>query len=54
MDLAGAGQGQYDSVPQEVRVWCIDRIATFWSFHYMHEIADPIGFPLSDADKKRP
>lgn len=51
LDLAIAGKGMYGSVPQEVRVWCIRGVAEFWSFHFMHEIDDPTGFPISDADK---
>jgi len=44
-DFAKAGDGVYGSVPQEVRVWLVDRCPYAWSFHYLNVVANPIGFP---------
>ena len=35
---------------QEVRTWVVDAVPVAWSFHYMHIVPDPAGFPPSAAD----
>ncbi len=50
LDLAPAGEGRYGPVPQEVRTWIIDGEPAAWSFHQLHLVPRPAGFPPSDAD----
>ena len=50
LDLAQAGESRYGPLPQEVRTWLVDGIPFAWSFHYMHIIANPRGFPPSASD----
>jgi hypothetical protein len=50
LDLATAGEGRYGPLPQEVRTWVVDGVPFAWSFHYMHVVARPKGFPPSAAD----
>jgi len=50
LDLATAGEGRYGLVPQEIRVWVVDKIPCAWSFHYMNIVPNPVGFPPSDDD----
>jgi hypothetical protein len=50
LDLAPAGEGRYGPVPQEVRVWVVDGVGFAWSFHYMHVVARPTGFPPLAGD----
>jgi hypothetical protein len=50
LDLATAGEGRYGPVPQEVRTWVVDGVPFAWSFHHLHLVAQPKGFPLSDSD----
>jgi hypothetical protein len=37
-------------VPQEVRTWVVDGAPLAWSFHYLHVVSRPQGFPLSAND----
>jgi hypothetical protein len=53
LDLADAGQGRHGPVPQEVRAWVIDGVPCAWSFHHMHLVPAPRGFPLSCGDRER-
>jgi hypothetical protein len=46
-DLAQAGESSCGAVPQEVRVWIVDRQPFAWSFHYLNLVAAPKGFPPS-------
>jgi hypothetical protein len=48
--LAPAGQGRYGPLPQEVRTWIVDGVPYAWSFHYMHLVTRPTGFPPSGDD----
>jgi hypothetical protein len=50
LDLAPAGQGRYGPVPQEVRTWVVDGVPFAWSFHYLHVVGSPRGFPPSTED----
>jgi hypothetical protein len=48
IDLCPAGEGRHGPVPQEVRVWIVDGMPVAWSFHHLHLVAEPVGFPPSD------
>jgi hypothetical protein len=50
LHLARAGGGRYGPVPQEVRVWVVDGEPFAWSFHYLHIVPTPRGFPPSRGD----
>ena len=45
-----AGKGVFGDAPQEVRVWVVDHCPTAWSFHYLHAVPNPKGFPPSKED----
>jgi hypothetical protein len=47
LDLAPAGDGRYGPIPQEVRIWVVDGVPLAWSFHYLHVVPRPKGFPPS-------
>jgi hypothetical protein len=50
LDIAVAGKWMFGDAPQEVRVWVVDHCPTAWSFHYLHAIPKPKGFPPSKGD----
>jgi hypothetical protein len=50
LDLAEGGEGRYGPVPQEVRTWIVDGVPFVWSFHHMHIVPKPKGFPPSTDD----
>lgn len=50
INLSVAGEWRYGSVPVEIRVWIVDAHALAWSFHYLHFVPNPQGFPPSVAD----
>lgn len=50
LELAAAGNGRYGPLPQEVRTWVVDGTPVAWSFHYMHIVPRPKGFPPSGDD----
>jgi hypothetical protein len=50
LDLVPAGESRYGPVPQEVRTWVVDGVPVAWSFHYLHVVPEPAGFPPSAAD----
>jgi hypothetical protein len=52
-DFESAGESTYGSIPQEIRVWIVDRRPYAWSFHYLNAVLRPIGFPPSDSDLQR-
>ncbi len=52
VDLAIAGRWRYGNVPVEIRVWVVDGVPFAWSFHYLHALNEPKGFPPSDADQR--
>jgi hypothetical protein len=50
LDLATAGEGRHGPLPQEVRTWVVDGVPFAWSFHYLHVLPSPGGFPPSAGD----
>lgn len=50
LELAPAGDSAHGPVPQEVRVWIVDQVPCAWSFHHMHVMPRPVGFPPSEAE----
>lgn len=50
IDVAVAGRFMYGDAPQEIRVWIVDRVPAAWSFHYLHVVREPKGFPPSTND----
>jgi hypothetical protein len=50
LDLDCAGEGRYGPVPQEIRTWIVEGVPFAWSFHYLHIVPSPRGFPPSPAD----
>jgi hypothetical protein len=50
LDLAPAGESRFGLVPQEVRTWVVDGVPFAWSFHHLHIVPRPRGFPLSTGD----
>ncbi len=45
INIATAGKWTFGDAPQEVRVWVVDHAPVAWSFHYLHAIREPKGFP---------
>ena len=50
LDIAVAGKWMFGDAPQEIRVWVVDHCPTAWSFHYLHAVPKPKGFPPCEAD----
>ncbi len=50
LSLAKAGNGRYGPMPQEVRTWAVDGVPIAWSFHHLHIVPRPTGFPPSSDD----
>jgi hypothetical protein len=50
LHLAVAGTWMFGAAPQEVRVWIVDGQPAAWSFHYLHAVPHPKGFPPSRGD----
>jgi hypothetical protein len=50
LNLALAGESRYGPVPQEARTWIVDRVPVAWSFHHLHIVPTPAGFPPSASD----
>jgi hypothetical protein len=50
LELASAGEGRYGVAAQEVRTWVVDGRPCAWSFHHLHVVPRPKGFPPSSAD----
>ena len=50
LDIAVAGKWMFGNAPQEIRVWVVDHKAAAWSFHYLHAVPNPKGFPPSNED----
>lgn len=53
LDIAPAGKWMFGDAPQEIRTWVIDGTPVAWSFHYLHAVPSPKGFPPSDEDLMR-
>lgn len=45
LELEPAGDSIYGPVPQEIRAWVVDGVPAAWSFHHMHVVPKPAGFP---------
>lgn len=50
IDVAIAGKWMFGNAPQEIRTWVVDGIPRAWSFHYLHAVRNPAGFPPSAKD----
>lgn len=50
LNIAPAGHWMFGEAPQEIRTWVLDGKPTAWSFHYLHAVESPAGFPPSDSD----
>jgi hypothetical protein len=50
VNFAPAGGWRRGRIPREIRVWIVDREPFAWSFHHMHVVPEPVGFPPSDGD----
>jgi hypothetical protein len=50
LDLVPAGDSCYGPLPQELRTWVVDTVPFAWSFHYLHLVPNPAGFPPTAAD----
>src|SRR3954451_23189841 len=50
LELAAAGEGRYGPVPQEVRTWVVEGVPFAWSFHHLHVVPKPRGFPPAPGD----
>ena len=45
INVAVAGKFMFGDAPQEIRVWLVDQRPIAWSFHYLHVVPTPKGFP---------
>jgi hypothetical protein len=50
IEVAVAGKFMFGDAPQEVRVWIVDQKPVAWSFHYLHVVPNPRGFPPKDTE----
>lgn len=50
IDVAVAGKWMFGDAPQEIRVWIVDHEPVAWSFHYLHVVRSPAGFPPKAQD----
>ncbi|MCE9553222.1 MAG: hypothetical protein K8T91_07565 [Planctomycetes bacterium] len=50
LNIAVAGKWMFGNAPQEIRVWIVDKTPIAWSFHYLHAVTHPKGFPPSKDD----
>ncbi len=50
IDVAVAGKWMFGDAPQEIRVWIVDQQPIAWSFHYLHVVPTPDGFPPRASD----
>ena len=50
LDVAPAGKWMFGDAPQEIRVWIVDQQPVAWSFHYLHVVPTPDGFPPKVGD----
>jgi hypothetical protein len=53
IEIAAAGKWMFGDAPQEIRIWVIDGQPVAWSFHYLHAVPSPVGFPPSTGDLMR-
>jgi hypothetical protein len=50
INVAVAGKFMFGDAPQEIRVWIVDQRPVAWSFHYLHVVPTPKGFPPKSGD----
>jgi hypothetical protein len=50
IEVAVVGKFMFGDAPQEVRVWIVDHRPVAWSFHYLHVVPNPKGFPPKDKE----
>lgn len=50
IDVAVSGKFMFGDTPQEIRVWIVNQRPIAWSFHYLHAVPSPTGFPPSNTD----
>lgn len=50
LNIAAAGKWMFGDAPQEIRTWIVDSEPIAWSFHYLHAVRQPNGFPPSPLD----
>lgn len=50
LNLAVAGNWMFGKAPQEIRVWAVDQVPLAWSFHYLHAVPNPAGFPPTERE----
>ena len=50
LDIAVGGKWMFGNAPQEIRVWVVDHCPSAWSYHYLHAVPKPKGFPPSTDD----
>ncbi len=50
INVAISGKFMFGDAPQEIRVWIVDQHPVAWSFHYLHVVPSPTGFPPSAVD----
>jgi hypothetical protein len=50
IDVAVAGKFMFGDAPQEIRIWIVDHRPVAWSFHYLHVVPMPRGFPPPPSD----
>jgi hypothetical protein len=50
INVAVAGTFMFGDAPQEIRVWIVNQQPIAWSFHYLHVVPSPSGFPPSVND----
>ena len=50
INVAVAGKFMFGDAPQEIRVWLVDQRPIAWSFHYLHVVPMPKGFPPAAKD----
>lgn len=50
LNIASAGRWMFGDAPQEIRTWVVDGEPVAWSFHYLHAVPNPTGFPPLPAE----
>ena len=53
LEIAPAGKWMFGDAPQEIRTWVIDGTPRAWSFHFLHAVSSPAGFPPTKEDLKQ-
>lgn len=53
INVTVSGKYMFGDSPQEIRVWFVDQCRFAWSFHYLHVVPSPKGFPPSAGDLRQ-